>query len=85
MAKKCCFQVFRQEQTYKKYILQNKLSKNLIPALGNGKSNLQRPIGGRHRQLDDRHQYPMSNNKDHLVGKLTTKGVKEGNRELIEA
>ena len=22
--------------------------------------------------LDDRHQYPMSNNKDHLVGQLTT-------------
>ena len=25
-----------------------------------------------HLEIDDRHQYPMSNNKDHLVGQLTT-------------
>ena len=37
------FQIFHVVQTYKKYILQKKWSKNLIPAPGNGKSNLPPP------------------------------------------
>ena len=53
----------RLANTYKKYILQKKWVKTVIPALSSGRSNLQRPIWGCHRQLDDR---------DHLVGQLTT-------------
>ena len=56
MAKKWLFQIFHGVQTYKKYILQKKWSKNLIPAPGNGESNLPPLIWGCHRQLDDRHQ-----------------------------
>ena len=40
MAKKCLFKIFHGVKTYKKYILQKKWSKNLIPAPGNGESNL---------------------------------------------
>ena len=36
MAKKSLFKIFHKVQTYKKYILQKKWSKNLIPAPGNG-------------------------------------------------
>ena len=72
MAKKWCYQIFRQVQTYKKYILQKKWAKNLIPALSEVRSNLHPLIWRHHRQLDDRHKYPMNNNKDHLVGQLTT-------------
>ena len=54
----------RLANTYKKYILQKNWVKTVIPALSSGRSNLQRPIWGCHRQLDDR---------DHLVGQLTTK------------
>ena len=43
-----------------------------IPALGSGQSNLQTPIWGCHRQLDDQHRNPNMNNKDHLVGRLTS-------------
>ena len=43
MAKKWLFQIFHEVQTYKKYILQKKWSKNLIPAPGNGWSNLPPP------------------------------------------
>ena len=52
----------RLANTYKKYILQKNWVKTVIPALSSGRSNLQRPIWGCHRQLDDR---------DHLVGQLT--------------
>ena len=52
----------RLANTYKKYILQKNWVKAVIPALSSGRSNLQRPIWGCHRQLDDR---------DHLVGQLT--------------
>ena len=54
---------WRLVNTYKKYILQKNWVKTAIPALSSGRSNLQRPIWGCHRQLDDR---------DHLVGQLTT-------------
>ena len=53
---------WRLANTYKKYILQKNWVKTVIPALSSGRSNLQRPIWGCHRQLDDR---------DHLVGQLT--------------
>ena len=72
MAKKCCNQIFRQVQTYRKYILQKKWAKNLIPALSEVRSNLHPLIWRHHRQLDNRHKYPMNNNKDYLVGQLTT-------------
>ena len=71
MAKKWCYQIFRQVQTYKKYILQKKWAKNLIPALSEVRSNLHPLIWRHHRQLDNRHKYPMNNNKDYLVGQLT--------------
>ena len=45
--------------------------KKAIPALSSGQSNLQTPIGGCHRQLDDQNRNPNINNRDHLVGKLT--------------
>ena len=54
---------WRLANTYKKYILQKNWVKTVIPALSSGRSNLQRPIWGCHRQLDDR---------DHLVGQLTS-------------
>ena len=53
---------WRLANTYKKYIFQKNWVKTVIPALSSGRSNLQRPIWGCHRQLDDR---------DHLVGQLT--------------
>ena len=53
---------WRLANTYEKYILQKNWVKTVIPALSSGRSNLQRPIWGCHRQLDDR---------DHLVGQLT--------------
>ena len=56
----------RLANTYKKYILQKNWVKTVIPALSSGRSNLQRPIWGCHRQLDDR---------DHLVGQLTRRWV----------
>ena len=40
MAKRYIFLLFRQDKKYKKYILQKNWVKNLIPALGNGLSNL---------------------------------------------
>ena len=49
--------------TYKKYILQKNWVKTAIPALSSGQNNLQTPIWGRHRQLDD-----------NLVGQLTRGG-----------
>ena len=55
---------WRLANTYQKYILQKNWVKTVIPALSSGRSNLQRPIWGCHRQLDDR---------DHLVGQLTTR------------
>ena len=39
---------------HKKYHMQKIWSKSVIPALGSGQSNLQRPVWGRHHQLDDR-------------------------------
>ena len=62
----------RLRDTYKKYILQKNWSKTAIPALSSGPSNLQQSIWGRHHQLDDQHRNPNINNKDHLVGQLTT-------------
>ena len=61
--------------TYKKYILQKNWVKTAIPALSSGQNNLQTPIWGCHRQLDDQHRNPNMNNKDHIVGQLTS--VKE--------
>ena len=46
-------------------------AKRTIPALSSGQSNLQTPIWGCHRQLDDQYRNPNMNNKDHLVGQLT--------------
>ena len=57
---------------YKKYILQKNWVKTAIPALSSGQNNLQTPIWGCHRQLDDQHRNPNMNNKDHIVGQLTT-------------
>ena len=42
----------RLPDTYKKYILQKKWSKTVIPALSSGQHNLQTLIGGCHHQLD---------------------------------
>ena len=46
--------------------------KTAIPALSSGQSNLQTPIWGCHRQLDDQYRNPNMNKKDHLVGQLTS-------------
>ena len=62
----------RLQDTYKKYILQKKWVKTAIPALSSGQSNLQTPIWGCHRQLDDHHRNPNNNDRDHLVGQLTS-------------
>ena len=61
----------RLRDTHKKYILQKNWVKTAIPALSSGQNNLQVPIWGCHRQLDDQHRSPNTNNKDHLVGQLT--------------
>ena len=58
--------------TYKKYILQKKWSKTDIPALSSGLNNLHPAIWGCHHQLDDQYRNPNANNRDHLVGQLTT-------------
>ena len=66
-------QIFlRLRDAYKKYFLQKKWVKTAIPALSSGQSNLHPPIWGRHRQLDDQHRNPNSNDRDHLVGQLTS-------------
>ena len=57
---------------YKKYLLQKKWVKTAIPALSSGQSNLHQPIWGCHRQLDDQHRNPNNNDRDHLVGQLTS-------------
>ena len=57
--------------THKKYILQKNSVKTAIRALSSGQSNLQTPIWGCHRQLDDQHRNTNMNDKDHLVGQLT--------------
>ena len=59
--------------TYKKYILQKKWSKTDIPALSSGLNNLHPAIWGCHHQLDDQYRNPNANNRDHLVGQLTTR------------
>ena len=61
----------RLRDAYKKYFLQKNWVKTAIPALSSGQSNLHPPIWGRHRQLDDPHRNPNSNDRDHLVGQLT--------------
>ena len=61
----------RLRDAYKKYILQKKWIKTAISALSSGQSNLHPPIWGCHRQLDDHHRNPNSNDRDHLVGQLT--------------
>ena len=45
--------------------------KTALPGLSSGRNNLQTPIRGCHRQLDDQHRNPNMNNKDHHVGQLT--------------
>ena len=62
----------RLRDVYKKYILQKNWTKTAISALSSGQSNLHPPIWGRHRQLDDHHRNPNINDRDHLVGQLTT-------------
>ena len=57
--------------TYEKYTLQKKWVKTTIPALSSDQSNLQTPLWGYHRQLDDQNRKPNINNRDHLVGQLT--------------
>ena len=57
--------------TYKNYILQKKWVKTAHPALSSGQSNLQTPIWGHSRQLDDQHRNPNMKNKDYHVGQLT--------------
>ena len=57
---------------YKKYLLQKQWVKTAIPALSSGQSNLHQPIWGCHRQLDDQHRNPNNNDRDHLVGQLTS-------------
>ena len=80
---------FWLRDTYKKYILQKNWVKTAIPALSSGQNNLQVPIWGCHRQLDDQHRSPNTNNKDHLVGQLTmvdkelAKLVEKVNEELV--
>ena len=61
----------RLANTYKKYILQKNWVKTVIPALSSGQSNLHQPKWGCHRQLDNHHRNPNSNDRDHLVGQLT--------------
>ena len=51
--------------------MQKNWVKTAIPALSSGQNNLQVPIWGCHRQLDDQCRNPNTNNKDHLVGQLT--------------
>ena len=46
-----------------------------IPALSSDQSNLQTPIWGCHRQLDDQHRNPNINKRDHLVGQLTSRAL----------
>ena len=43
-----------------------------FPAPSNGQSNLQTPMWGSSRQPDDQYRNPNINNRDHLVGQLTT-------------
>ena len=52
--------------------MQKNWVKTAIPALSSGQSNLQTPIWGCHRQLDDQYRNPNNNNRDHLVGQLNT-------------
>ena len=56
----------------KNTLCKKKWVKTPIPALSSDQSNLQRPIWGCHRQLDDQYRNPNINNRDHLVGQLTT-------------
>ena len=67
--------LFWLRDTYKKYILQKNWVKTAIPALSSGQSNLHTPIWGCHRQLDDQYRNPNMNNKDHLVGQLTSSSL----------
>ena len=77
---------FRQVHTYKKYILQKKWSKTVIPALSSGQKNLHPAIWGCHHQLDDLHRNPNANNRDHLVGQRTNDSTasldKRGHKKL---
>ena len=62
----------RPRDTYKKYILQKNWVKTVIPAFSSGQNNLPPSIWGPSRQLDDQHRNTNMNDKDHLVGQLTT-------------
>ena len=54
--------------TYKKYILQKKRAKTVIPALSSDPKFLQPLIWGSHCQLDDQYRNPNKHNRDHLDG-----------------
>ena len=62
----------RLRDAYKKYILQKNWFKTVTGALSSGQHNLHPPIWGRHPQLDDQYRNPNINNRDHLVGQLTS-------------
>ena len=63
----------RLRDAYKKYILQKNWFKTVTGALSSGQHNLHPSIWGRHPQLDDQYRNPNINNRDHLVGQLTSK------------
>ena len=46
--------------------------KTVIPAYSSGQSNLPSSMWGPSRQLDDQHRNTNMNDKDHLVGQLTS-------------
>ena len=54
--------------TYKKYILQKKWAKTVIPALSSGPKFLQPLTWGSHCQLDDQYRNPNEHKRDHLDG-----------------
>ena len=47
-------------------------TKTVNPALSSGLNFFPPPIWGHHHQLDDHQRNPNMNNRDHLVGQLTT-------------
>ena len=58
--------------THKMYILQKNWTKTVNPALSSGLNFFPPPIWGHHHQLDDHQRNPNMNNRDHLVGQLTS-------------
>ena len=70
--KKSAKKILRLHDTHKMYILQKNWTKTVNPALSSGLNFFPPPIWGHHHQLDDQHRNPNMNNKDHLVGQLTS-------------